>query len=914
MHNEDEILMMKLDYLCKEVREKKNIGINLIEILDNENAIKIIHSQAEIELKKALNSYIGNVSNQEIIFISLVLIAMLHYCNGNYYEYVKATYNRLYRQYSEQKIEGLIRTILSRYCVQNREELGRTRIINIVLENTIVPSYYLKSFFEFIYDIYKLNFEYELTDNLNDDFKFVYDGLRDMMNSKGDNVQVSVTKKSYKLIKSTKQLILDEKGIDSVIILSIIVIKLIDKKVWGQDIHIVNPYLKKGFDEWSSTYQNDITSIRRRENTSEFRSRWEPKYFLSGNEICIDPPVHKIKTQYDYRKLSVIVENGEKILYRNVLPDVREIIGGYQINIERFAINKPLGQVTYRLLYGEEELYSTKEKMYRSYIVFDGNGKEISNNTDYSGTAIFCTNNLNEEMKVYYRDNNYMLSSKNIKLGETCIIDNSVFNFSSLIEPGVLGDEWENYAMRCAGETERIKIYKKVRFLIFECSNEISKLEILVDRIRKKLNDYHFSLKERTGINRYVIEIDGLQNGIHTIEVNTALEGKKNRILLSKFAVDSKLSVDCEKMRDDAYLVTVDSSLLNASIVQKVYADTFCDEWLSCSVDGITYILDIPFDFGFYQIGNSKWNPFSNELWIDEISQDTVLSIYGDVDTLQVISNKGNVLEQDIKLSDNGSIHQVRVGFLVSYRSSYEYSIVLLLKDGKIKNGIFCYNRCVLDQDRTERIYDPVMKCLKIVPQYWGKGKVFFRILCNDSEIYKSGFLQSGIPVLVSGLNSFTNYKITFYEKEKGLSLKKERCIGEYEDIFYAYEDFVGRSFRIKKVVYDQFVNGELIRNECDFNNTYVFFKEMQSEGHFLGEIYAKTYNGIYKLNKINPVDIEICSDIIDESLELAITTKDGDGLLLDIKHHGIKNTLYDNSAVDIFSYTIDMKGEKRFE
>lgn len=34
-----------------------------------------------------------------------------------------------------------------------------------------------------MYDIYKLNFEYELIDNLYDDFKFVYDGLRNMMNS-----------------------------------------------------------------------------------------------------------------------------------------------------------------------------------------------------------------------------------------------------------------------------------------------------------------------------------------------------------------------------------------------------------------------------------------------------------------------------------------------------------------------------------------------------------------------------------------------------------------------------------------------------------------------------------------------------------------------------------------------------------
>ena len=68
-----------------------------------------------------------------------------------------------------------------------------------------------------------------------------------------------------------------------------------------------------------------------------------------------------------------------------------------------------------------------------------------------------------------------------------------------------------------------------------------------------------------------------------------------------------------------------------------------------------------------------------------------------------------------------------------------------------------------------------------------------------------------------------------------------------------------------------------------------------------------KTSKGKFLLNNVNPVDIEICSDVIEGVVELSIT-KDGDGLLLDFNHHGIMNSMDNDKAVDIYSYCIDMK------
>ena len=98
----DTRLKTKINYIKQLVRERKNIGLDLIDIIDNEEAINEIHSKAEKQLAAALNSYSGIISryaDREIVFISLCLIAMLKY-DGNYYDYVADTYKNIYRKYN----------------------------------------------------------------------------------------------------------------------------------------------------------------------------------------------------------------------------------------------------------------------------------------------------------------------------------------------------------------------------------------------------------------------------------------------------------------------------------------------------------------------------------------------------------------------------------------------------------------------------------------------------------------------------------------------------------------------------------------------------------------------------------------------------------------------------------------------
>ena len=367
----------KLAHIKKEVRGRKNIGIELIDILDDKDAIRMIHRMAENELLHSFRSYTSYIGDPEIVFISLCLIAMLEY-DGKYYENVRVVYKDLYKQYPVQKVESMIRDLLNRYRTDEEKKIPKSRIINVVLSNTIVPSYFLASFFEFIFDIYRVNFDYTLPKDLEEEFRFVYDGLRSALMEENDEVSVNVTKKTYRLIQTTKRLILNKKHIGDVIKLSIMVVKLIDKRLRGKPVRIYNPYLKAGYTQWEEQFKYDIETKGHR-ISSPFRSHWKPNWFLNDTNIYLLAPVHKIGLAYNYWDIHVEVLSHGKLIYDIKEPDIREIIGGYKVTVAPFIINKPFDGISYRLMSGKQSIYDSKDTLFRKFIVFDTEGREINN-------------------------------------------------------------------------------------------------------------------------------------------------------------------------------------------------------------------------------------------------------------------------------------------------------------------------------------------------------------------------------------------------------------------------------------------------------------------------------------------------------------------------------------------------------
>jgi len=902
---EDVQFESKLLFLLNLVKEQKNIGMELIDLLGNDRAISRIHELAEAELNKGIWTYYGSVTcNRELIFLSLTIIAMLHYEEGRYYESVRDTYEVLYNEFSAQKIEGFIRSLLSKYRIDSNE-----RQVNVVLRNAIVPGYYLPAFFDFIYDIYKLNFQFDLPEDMYEDFKFVYEGLRQTMLSEGDDVQINVTKKTYKLIKTTKQLIADENFVDSVIKLSIIIVRLIDKKIWNKEIKVYNPYLKQGFDRWADKLTVSSRDLEGHKEASAFRSRWEPKYVLLDNNVYVVPPVHRIKLVYDYSTVRIEVENHGEILYSNTRPDIREIMGGYEINLDKIRISKPIGSVTYRLYAGDEIIYDSKDNLYRKVIAFSyKDNSEIKNNTDFSGTAIFCHQGESTKLEPYHRTDNYFLSQYGAHLGDSVLIGDEIFNFSSLVRPGIFGEEIVDHYLYDSDKNQKYSVFKEAKYLVFETTNLDAGIEVNIDGKAYKAKDLDAEVNNREGVVKYIIHIPELKSGFHCIAIYELMKGRRTELTAFEFAVDTSLQVEVMDNGENTYVVSVVSDILKDGVTQTISADSFDPEWLSVEIDGRNLSYQIPLPITYYSLNGESWKSVADSLWIGDISSETSIMVSNKrITELIVYGSNGRAIEEPIRMSEKSLYREAKIGFLKSYAESNAYFLLVMMAKTTKETVFICYNKCLIS-DNTKLEYNADKKCLDVETRYLGKGKVYFTLTDNAGEqLYKSNIVDNGEVLSIRGLKSFVPYRINFFEKKSGLSLTGDRKLDTFDKVIYDWSDLVGKSFRIIEVYFDQNVRGEFLRKNHYFNSTILTITKQKDDGLFEGELFTNTGKGRFNLFRINPVEVEICGEAIDGNVELAIT-KDGDGLLLDFEHHAVMNTLDDLSAVDIFSYIMNLK------
>lgn len=896
-----------LGFLKNHVQESRNIGIYLIDLLGRKTFVDRIHALAERELKSILHSYTGISGDKDVIFISLVLIAMTGYKGGNYYEGVRSTYQDLHTKFSDQKINGKIRSILDIY---NLENMGAERQINIALSNAIVPAYYLPSFFEFIFDIYERNFEYQLSDALYEDFMFVYEGIRQMMLSEGDEISISATKKTYKLITTTKRLVSRDDGVDTLIRLSIIIVRLIDKLVWNKEFTIFNPYLQKGADDWLKTRKELDNSITR---TLDFdiRSRWEPKFVLIGNNIYLVSPLHRVKGVYDDQPINVEVFNGEERIFSDAFPEVRDIIGGYQISVEKIRIHRPIGKITYRLTVDGKVVYDSSDKLHRRVLAFDLKGEEIKNNTDFEGNVVLCTTAELSKSKVFYKSEHFVLSSTAVRKGDVLSIDGMFFNFAAILKPGVYGDLLRDHYLYDERTSDKIQVYRSVEYLVFEYNTgDFSSEETLCVEVGGKIfSQQEFRLvTEREGVKKCRIDLEDISDGIHSVSLIRISKDKKKSMFSFMFAQDSHLAFEKEVRFNGRYAVVLESALIDSPIDFEVDASDYEEFRVKVRYGPNIYLYMIPFNFAFYSIDDGSWKYKTDAMWIGDIRSETTLRL-SDVryDAIQVFGSNGSLVENNLKLSDRDFAKEVRIGFLTSYKEGHDYLSIALLKDGEKTDSIVCYTKCVLE--KIEYLHDALSKSVVIAPRYKGRGNVSLSVTSDSGEVvYNSDFIENGEAIIISEINPFKEYRFAFYEKKKGLSLKSKELLKEFTQVFYSPDDFVGNSFKISEVYYDQLIKSKFLRKPYFFKRTFVRILSREEDNVFTGEVYAKYPDSTFFHTAINPIRVEICGDPIEGTMEISLT-KNGDGLLLDFQHRSIMNQLEHTTAVDIYSYIIHLRG-----
>lgn len=911
--------------LERHVREHKSIGRLLINAYAKEEEFDDIHVQAIKELRKGLNSFYGTQIDKEIVFVSLTIIALQTY-DGSFYEHVEDVYGELFEEYGKQRVEALIRDTLR--ALSPSEEYEVSRLINTVIKNTLVPLPFLGNYFEFCFDIYEKNFDHNVPDNLVPELKDVFEGIREATATEGDGLTLGGgVNKSYKLIRTTKQIISESKDLDDLVWLTGRIIAIIDRYYWNGKANTPNNYFRKGLNDWAKKYE--LAKENKQKDEKSWRSQWTSQFALSNDKkVVLRTPPHKIKKSYNWETIRIFVFNGTQLIKECEELDIRQVLGYYQIQPQEIVIDNPLGHVIYKVIAESEELYSSQERLKRDVLVFDEFGNEIGNHTDYEGAAYICTT-LDDIGKSIKKSEHYNLIEKRVVPGDYFHFGENgenIFLFSDDLKPTLIGEKVDGCFAVQKNSKKKETVYRGVEVLKFEMDSSASPV-ITVNNRELSLDSLDVECMELVGKTRWTIHVNLSTAGKYDIALFYWLNGQKKTLNNWSFCLDPIFGWSYKESESGPYgRVEITSSFFDKS--PKAYLvsfESFDEEQLGFTLNGKQWYWLLPEDFPVYRIDGGSWKSISsNYLWIEDLTTDSKIEMYHACRYITPRTPSTMELE-DVAVKDysNKEWPYVDVGFLLNYKDRHDYIDLFFMGDNyEIINELRCYNKICIDKQRTRMELNSISKSLTVEPVVIGKGELTIEVKREDTVIKTTKFSEDNSvrTFTIPDIQSFVPYIISFYqEKRQLLGLRKE-LVGTIEKRFFFETDFLNRDFPIVSVEYEKISSGRARKADCLLNNTVLSFDDYE-DGIYKGTLSYKTrYGEERKLDNINPVFIEILSEIYGDTIDLAIVKPDedsgstkenyrrGDGLLLKLPfddfHKGeILNSMDDNTAPDILTY-----------
>lgn len=361
-----------MNQLVGKLSADKLIGLDLLQIAGNDELKKKIHTRAIGHLKVNYNkSSVVLYEGINEIVVSLVIIALDHY-DGSLWDHVQDEYNNLYVGRSEQRVNALIRKILA----QSSNE-PNNRYINYVIRQTITPSYFVPDFITFAFDIYKDTFKYELIDNsniLNEVLANVFIDISSKYESK--NNQFKSKAKSYKLIKTIRDIIDNIDWFSELIEYTKIILKYLDTYYWNESKRNLPyfDYFEPFFKDWIS--KNKIF-FEAKERSNHEKVQWNATYSLKGVNVLLHIPDHLISREYPANSIRIVVSHGSEVVKVIDRPTITEVVGSNLIIGNDVVLENPIGEVNYKIYSNSDVIFDSKKTLYREFLFFSENHNEI---------------------------------------------------------------------------------------------------------------------------------------------------------------------------------------------------------------------------------------------------------------------------------------------------------------------------------------------------------------------------------------------------------------------------------------------------------------------------------------------------------------------------------------------------------
>ena len=551
--------------LTLKILNHESITLDLVELYDdNEYELNLLEETFPL-LERVMNGHELDDYWKASIVVALSFIALKYY-DRDFYSHVIEKYRAIRmdtaEKYEDNRIQKSIRTVLDEFRDSVHYFNPRSHCA-VPIVNCCCPHYRVADLFKLSFGIYKNKLLYD--EDITDDqiMKGVEESLKSLRNKDLIQETDKIAGTEYLMSKYTQSCIYSGVNFTALVELITNCIRLIIKSLTlQQDAFVVVPFYQDGLNNWLKDFEsNDIEQERYRKTRTASR----PTFQYTGGRIYIVTGEIIMDDSYDPEDVSIIVySKGEKhrtikISDPNAIERTYESdpLSGYRIHKQQIAIDcNPLDDIGYSIVVSGVEIHSSKERLYRKVLFFDGKGKEIKPGTDYSSElyVVSRTDNIDEydNIQTVVNTGDYYISRLRVNNRDVFLFDDDPYVFYNFTGAKFLGYCLHRFEFDSKILKKKFPIYSTAN-LLFSSPCEKENVIIELDGKSYDYNDLvdgevNFTIKVYSnGLDKrqvLLLKLGRMTSGFHKISLrnnntNRIIEGTK-----MSFIIDSKMK--CE--------------------------------------------------------------------------------------------------------------------------------------------------------------------------------------------------------------------------------------------------------------------------------------------------------------------------------------------------------------------------------
>ena len=873
----------------------KQLAFNsILKIDNNEEALKMLIEATTEILYVYYKNHIIKEEHRRIVIFTFAWLSFNNY-KGNFWEIIRDNFKYLYKRVgNQQNLESLIRELIS-----DQSKYSDVRYITNVLVHAGIPEYFLTRFYDFLYDIYEINFDYQLDEesveeNLLESIEGLSHILGDDNLGENDELKLNVTQKTYVLIKSTKLGLIHYK--QSYVKVLKQMLEIIHSWYWDYSLDGEYPkVLIDKFKEWSKDNKKTISTGQRK---AEYISK--PRYIFNSSDksIRIAFPKYRLRgiKPEEFENITVeYIKGNERRFINKTDYRIIEKIGFNTIEIQPQRLDVVGSNITFNINKNNETIISAGDSLFRKFIIFDYDGKELNNFKEYSDLVyvVYPKGKIftGPQIKVFENYSGYDVAVFHANPNIIYNCGDEIIYFSQMLSPGLYGTEAKGIVAYV--DNRKTPVFNEVKNFVFESELEPQDIILMFNNVRYDLEDLNFSHTKRGPFYNYniIVKKGLLNNNLNNISVYSKHQATK-QIRVEDFLIDADLLfslIDTDNMLEKD--IIIESSFPKANMIIENYdfsKNTYFTSDFRLGNNNIKYVVDPC-------IKRYKWQLDDNWNLIDDLELGDNKTLYlSSIKNSIKLTNKDDIdLPHEILSNDELGYSAIDMSYLAQLKHQNDYLYIHISDQQETINPIKIYLQQVVTKhnislnENGDFIFDFDIK-------NFNPNSLEMSLYQEKTLIYKVALQDKKVEL--DNLDVHKRYHVELLEKGNLFLGIEEKVIYKFSCYLNDAEKLEGKKFYIRDVFIYTFDKKNNIKYDYVEIQPVIIkinkrlyekpheYSSLDGSGNIVYgcRLYKLSYSKkIIPFNHLRFVNIELQSTRIAPILRFTIEDKEGDGLLL---------------------------------